>query len=192
MDHYNCHMHPQSNFVNASINHSSHHQAEQSLQRESNKQPPQKNFIRRKTNMNKTEKAKSRLFADSIASMNNSMNLNVYTATEKGITVQSQLRQKEKCFNHILIVRLVIFHICHSYEQSLAEGSGSLTQNKNVCVTTNSNHVEQRHVICILFHGFLLFPFKLFYIFFIFIKQFQNLAVTLVTTINKDLNNKIR
>ncbi len=40
VDHYNRQVYPQSHVVNASINHSSHHQAEQSLQRESNKQPP--------------------------------------------------------------------------------------------------------------------------------------------------------
>ncbi len=42
--HYNHHINSQSHFVNAFINHSSYHQAVQSYQRESNKQPP-KNLL---------------------------------------------------------------------------------------------------------------------------------------------------
>ncbi len=41
VDQYNHYIYPQSHFVNESINHSSCHQDEQSLQRESNIQPPQ-------------------------------------------------------------------------------------------------------------------------------------------------------
>ncbi len=97
VDHYNHHANPQFCFVNASINHSSYHQAEQSFQIKSNKQPPKKSFISRKTNINKAEKAISRLFADSFASTD-SMNGNVCTATEKEITAQMQLRMKENLF----------------------------------------------------------------------------------------------
>ncbi len=90
VDHYNHHVNQQSHFVNAnsSINHSTPLQAEQSLQQKSNKQPPKKSFIGRKTNMNKAEKAVSRLFADSIASQDTSGNCNVSTATANEITVQ--------------------------------------------------------------------------------------------------------
>ncbi len=91
VDHYNHHTNPQSHFVNASINHSSRHQAEQTLQQKSNKQPPKKAFIGRKTNINKAEKAVSRLFADSIASMDTSGNCNVCAATEIEITIQMQV-----------------------------------------------------------------------------------------------------
>ncbi len=56
VDHYNHHVNPQSHFVNESINHSSQHQAEQSLQQRSNKQPPKKSFVGRKTNINKLKK----------------------------------------------------------------------------------------------------------------------------------------
>ncbi len=91
MDNYNCHICPQTHFVNESINHSSQHQIEQSLQRESNKQTTKKSFISRKTNINKAEKAISRLFADSIASMDTSMACNVCTDTEKEINAQTQL-----------------------------------------------------------------------------------------------------
>ncbi len=91
VDHYNHHTNPQSHFVNASINHSSCHQAEQSLQQKSNKQPPKKGFIGRKSNIHKAEKAISRLFADSIASTDTSGNYNECTATANKITLQRQV-----------------------------------------------------------------------------------------------------
>ncbi len=91
-------MYPQSHFINAFINYSPLHQAEQSLQRQSNKQPPKTSFVGIKTNINKAEITISRLSADSVASNDNSMNLNICTATEKGGNIQSQLRLKEDLF----------------------------------------------------------------------------------------------
>ncbi len=56
VDHYNHHVNPQSHFVIASINHSAHHQAEQSLQRESNKQLPKTSCIGKKSIQTKLKK----------------------------------------------------------------------------------------------------------------------------------------
>ncbi len=100
MNHHNHHVNQQSHFVNAnsSINYSSRLQAEQFLQQKSNKQPPKKSFIGRKTNMNKAEKALSKLFADLIASQDTLGNCNVCTATANEITVQGQVRLKENLF----------------------------------------------------------------------------------------------
>ncbi len=70
------------------------------------------------------------------------------------------------------------------YQQKFAQGSGSLNPNNNVCATTNSKHGELQEVICILCYEFLLFILKLFYIFFMFNKQYQNSAELLVTNTN--------
>ncbi len=75
--------------------------------------------------MNKAEKAISRLFANSIASMDTSMNYNVCTAIEKEITVQTQLRLKENLFQLIfncplyVIVFIYVFNISKILQKGL-------------------------------------------------------------------------
>ncbi len=150
MDYYIHQPHPQSHFVNASINHSSHHRAEQSLQKKSNTQPPKKSFIGRKTNMNKAEKAISRLFADSIASTDTSGNCNVSTATRNGISVQTQVRFTKNLIQFFLLTCLCdCLHICFYYQQKIADRSGSVNPNNNVCAATNNKHGDKQQVIFI-------------------------------------------
>ncbi len=119
VDHHNHHDNPQSHFVNAnaSINHSSQHQAEHLLQQRSNKQPPKKSFIGRKSKTKPPATAISQFYKDSIASTDTSGNCNGSTATNKGITVQTQVRLEENLYQLFfylplcVIVFLYVFNI---------------------------------------------------------------------------------
>ena len=117
VDHYNHHTHRQSHFGNASMNHSSHQCTEQSLQKKSNKQPPKKSFIGRKSKTKPPAKAISQFYKDSIASTDTSGNCNGSTATNKGITVQTQVRLEENLYQlffylpFYVIVFLYVFNI---------------------------------------------------------------------------------
>ncbi len=125
VDHHNNHNNQQSHFVNAnsSINYSSRLHTEQLLQQKSNKQPPKKSFIGRKTNINKAEKAVSRLFADSIASQDTSGNCNVSTATANEITVKRQVSMKKICFNYFLICQIChCLQLCFNISKILLKG----------------------------------------------------------------------
>ncbi len=117
VDHYNHHTHRQSHFGNASMNHSSHQCTEQSLQKKSKKQPPKKSFIGRKSKTKPPAKAISQFYKDSIASTDTSGNCNGSTATNKGITVQTQVRLEENLYQLFfylplyVIVFLYVFNI---------------------------------------------------------------------------------
>ncbi len=90
------------------MNHSSHQCTEQSLQKKSNKQPPKKSFIDRKSKTKPPAKAISQFYKDSIASTDTSGNCNVSTATNKGITVQTQVRLEENLYQLFFYLPLYV------------------------------------------------------------------------------------